>query len=272
MIRQRLCITAVCFLFLLISSAVRAQEPKKPPEEVLKAQQKVEEHLKKLGAPAAQILWIEPVSQTLPNHYFFAARYRQFPVARALPEGLRASNVFVVPKNRDLFRIKDVTELIDFMGKNLPEVKDESSAKKAVKGWLHLVQEFHQDGFYKFSIVDESCKYEKKTDRFGGYAASGKAVVSAGGNGQIEVVLYFDDAGKLTGQMVSTGLHPGPRPVCQATKLLDADPIVRRMAEQDLLVMGLAARDYIMEQRAQAGPELRQAIDRIWQRIVEAGW
>jgi hypothetical protein len=28
-------------------------------------------------------------------------------------------------------------------------------------------------------------------------------------------------------------LRAGPRPICQATKLLDRDPIVRRMAEQD---------------------------------------
>jgi hypothetical protein len=44
------------------------------------------------------------------------------------------------------------------------------------------------------------------------------------------------------------------------------------MAEADLLFMGLAARDYLMEQRAQASPELRQAIDRLWERIVKNGW
>ena len=268
MIRQRLCLTAFCSLFLLISSAVRAQEPKLP-EDVQKAQQQVDEHLKKLGGPVAQILWLEPVSQTFPNHYFFAARYRQFPVARALPEGLQASNVFVVPKNGSLVRIKELKDLKDFMAKNLAAVKDEGTAKNAVKGCLHLAQEFHQDGFYKFSVVDETCKLEQKT---GGKEASGKAVVMQGGNGEILVVLKFDEAGKLTDLSENAEIRPGPRPICQATKLLDADPIVRRMAEQDLLIMGLAARDYIMEQRAQAGPELRQAIDRLWQRIVEAGW
>jgi hypothetical protein len=62
-------------------------------------------------------------------------------------------------------------------------------------------------------------------------------------------------------------LKPGPRPICQATKLLDADPVVRRMAEQDLLVMGRAARPYLDEQRAKAAPELQKAIDRVWERI-----
>jgi hypothetical protein len=58
------------------------------------------------------------------------------------------------------------------------------------------------------------------------------------------------------------------RPICQATKLLDPDPIVRKMAEQDLLIMGAAARDYLLEQRAKAGPELQAAIDRIWERML----
>src|SRR5207249_6646109 len=62
-------------------------------------------------------------------------------------------------------------------------------------------------------------------------------------------------------------IRPGPRPICQATKLLDADPLVRRICEQDLLIMGLSARDYLAEQRAAARPELRDAIDRLWQKI-----
>jgi len=41
------------------------------------------------------------------------------------------------------------------------------------------------------------------------------------------------------------------------------------MAEQDLLIMGPAAHDYMMEQRAKATPELQAAIDRMWERILE---
>ena len=42
------------------------------------------------------------------------------------------------------------------------------------------------------------------------------------------------------------------------------------MAEQDLLIMGRAAKPYLDEQRAKASPALQQAIDRIWQRILDA--
>ena len=41
--------------------------------------------------------------------------------------------------------------------------------------------------------------------------------------------------------------------------------------EQDLLVIGRAAREYLMGQRGKAGPELRREIDRVWQRIVDEG-
>jgi hypothetical protein len=66
-------------------------------------------------------------------------------------------------------------------------------------------------------------------------------------------------------------LRAGVRPICQATKLLDSDAIVRRMAEQDLLVMGRAAKTYLDQVRATAGPKLQRAIDHIWQRILEEG-
>ena len=66
-------------------------------------------------------------------------------------------------------------------------------------------------------------------------------------------------------------LRQGVRSICQATKLLDRDPIVRRMAEQDLLVMGRAARLYMEQVRATARPKLQRAIDRVWQRILDEG-
>jgi ABC-2 type transport system ATP-binding protein len=62
-----------------------------------------------------------------------------------------------------------------------------------------------------------------------------------------------------------------PLPGGKTPKLLDPDPVVRAMAEQDILVMGRTAQEYLAEQRAKAPPELRQAIDRLWRRILEEG-
>ena len=48
-------------------------------------------------------------------------------------------------------------------------------------------------------------------------------------------------------------------------------PSIGAIVEDDLLIMGRAARPYLDEQRAKAPPALRRAIDRIWQRIVDEG-
>ena len=83
--------------------------------------------------------------------------------------------------------------------------------------------------------------------------------------------MTFGAAGSFVSVLEKGALRPGIRPICQATKLLDSDPIVRRMAEQDLLVMGPAAKPYLDQVRARVRPKLQQAIDRIWQRIVSEG-
>jgi hypothetical protein len=92
--------------------------------------------------------------------------------------------------------------------------------------------------------------------------------VAAGGDGNIDVVMTLGTAGSLVNILERSAIRPGVRPICQATKLLDRDPIVRRMAEQDLLVMGRAAKPYLDQIRATARPKLQQAIDRMWQRIL----
>ena len=84
-------------------------------------------------------------------------------------------------------------------------------------------------------------------------------------------LLTLGAAGSLVQIYEKNALRPGIRPICQATKLLDRDPIVRRMAEQDVLIMGRAAKPYLDQVRAKARPKLQQAIDRIWQRILDEG-
>jgi hypothetical protein len=84
--------------------------------------------------------------------------------------------------------------------------------------------------------------------------------------------MLFDSDGVLDSVSETRAVRPGVRPICQATKLLDADPLVRRIAEQDILVMGRSAQEYLDGQRAKAQPRLREAIDRIWKRIVDEGW
>jgi hypothetical protein len=203
----------------------------------------------------------ESLTFAFPMQQFYAVIFRQFPVGRRPPEPFHTQNLFIVSKG-DTLHVTDAQQLEKFFKEKLKGVKDEFTAKNAARAWLSLSQQLKQDGFYRFAIPDEFLKWNA-SDR----QATGKAEVKRGGNGDISVTLSFDEDGNLTRVSEDVKIRPGPRPICQATKLLDADPIVRRMAEQDLLIMGTAAKDYLAEQRAKASPELQKAIDRLWERI-----
>jgi hypothetical protein len=212
----------------------------------------------------------EAVARALPGRVVYAVVFPQYPVARLAPEPLKLQNVFVVDADGKVEQITDAKGLEKSLRGTLAPVKDDGAAKDAAQAWLRLSEELHQDKFFQFSIPEKDLAVEKEKD---GRKATGKAVVEPkGGNqGQIEVTLLFDADGKLVKADEKAELKAGIRPICQATKLLDADPIVRRMAEQDILVMGRVAKPYLDEQRAKAAPELQKAIDRIWQRILDEG-
>jgi hypothetical protein len=226
----------------------------------------VTDHLEKLKGQNGAVAQIkdEPLERLIPDRLFFTVLFRQYPVGRRPPEGLNSSNVFAVDKEGKITVLKEKKELEDFFKANVV-VKDEAKAKDAVRTWLRLSQEFLQDGFFKFNLMDDSTKVTETKPQI---VATGKLIVMQGGNGEVNVKLTFDEAGRLTAAMEEAKFRRGPRPICQATKLLDADPIVRQISEQDLLIMGRAAKPYLDEQRAKAKPELQMAIDRIWERIV----
>jgi hypothetical protein len=211
----------------------------------------------------------EALTKAFPDHSFFAAVFRQYPVAVRAPEPLKSQNVLIVPNDGQLIHLTDIKGLETFFKDNLKPVKDDDAARQAVQGWLALSQTFTQDGFFKFSVPQDGLKVAAEK---GERKASGKFVVVQGGKGDLTATLVFGEDGKLAKVSEEDTIKPGVRPICQATKLLDADALVRRMAEQDLLVMGRACRGYLEEQRARATPELRKAIDRVWQRIIDEGW
>jgi hypothetical protein len=222
------------------------------------------------GAERGEILPVtgDALARAFPGHQFYVLRFRQYPVTIGPPEPLQANNLFVVMPDGSVGHLRDLKALEGFSRASLAPVRTEEEAKEATKGYLRLAEEFHQDGFFQFSVPDDSLRASRTAG--GGFQVTGKAVVSPqGGNlGEIAASLTFDPAGKLVRASETANIKSGIRPRCQATKLLDPDPIVRRMAEQDLLVMGRAARQYLDEQRAKASPALRNAIDHIWQRIL----
>jgi hypothetical protein len=265
MIETRLNVFAACaaIALLLASSNLLADQSGK-------AEKLVKEFLadKNVIIPATPIS-NEALKKAFPDAFFFALVFRQYPVASIPPEPLKSQNLFIVPKNGKLVHLADTTAMESFFKDNLKKDKDDDAAKTATQAWLVLSQTFRQDGFFKFSVAKDNLKVvEGKGNR----KANGKFVVTQGGKGELTATLTFDERGNLTKVSEESTIKPGVRPICQATKLLDEDPLVRRMAEQDILVMGQACKSYLEEQRAKASPALQQAIDRVWKRIVEEGW
>lgn len=230
---------------------------------------------KKIAAyPGAQNGELFPIvdgalAQAFPKHVFYVLRFRMFPVARMTPEGLKPSNVLVAAPDGSAELLADSDATKKFFETTLPAVKDAGAARLAARAWIRLAQEWSHDGFYRFEVPAEGVT---ATAADTGLTATAKATVVAGGKGSLNATLTFDRGGKLKTVANKGSVQEGMRPICQATRLLDADPIVRKMAERSILIMGRAAAGYLEEQHAKAAPALQQAIDRMWQRILDEGW
>jgi hypothetical protein len=264
-------IVALSLMLALSGGNAIGQGNKQVAEDVAKAQELVNASLKKLGGPGARVTHVadDTLKKAFPDQVFFAVLFPQFPVGRQPPQPLKVANIFYV-KGGEVKFLSEVRALEQFFKTHLRKAKDAAAAKESAKAYLRLSQELHQDGFYRFSIPDGMLSEKAETES---RKVTGKAIVEPkGGNkGEIVATLTFDKEGKLTQVAESAKLVAGIRPICQSTRLLDADPLVRQMAEQSLLVLGAAGKEYLDRQRALAGPELRAAIDRLWQRIVDEG-
>jgi len=232
-------------------------------------QQLVEDYLKGRGTTSAVVRPItdDYVGRTFPNISFFGVIFRQYPVAVQCPQtqDLKCANVFFVKEGRVDF-VSTVPDLTFFFASELGPVPSEEAATDAASTWLRFSEELKQDLFYTFSAPEISYMPREDITRVRAHAA-----VTAGGEGHIEMLMTLGSAGSLVHIYEKGAPRPGVRPICQATKLLHRDPIVRRMAEQDLLVMGRAAKPYLDQVRAKARPKHQQTIDRLWQRILNEG-
>jgi hypothetical protein len=207
------------------------------------------------------------VGRTFLNFSFFGVIFRQYPIAVQCPQArdLKCANLFFV-QNSQVDFVSTIEDLKFFFDSNLNSAPTQDTATDAANSWLRFSEELKQDLFYTFSAADVS--YMPRPDLT---LLRAHASVAAGGDGNIDVVMTLGTAGSLLNVLEKSAVRPGVRPICQATKLLDRDPIVRRMAEQDLLVMGRTAKPYLDQIRATARLQLKLAIDRIWQRILNEG-
>src|SRR5882724_224270 len=151
--RMRLRFAGVFMLggFLLAAGAGAADDP----AELL---------AKKLGEfPGAERGQVLPITSpalgvAFPNDHFYVLRFRQYPLVMAAPAPLRANNLFVVRADSASDPLVNTGALEAFFRATLRPATTDAGAKEAAKAWLRLVEEFHQDGFFQFSIPDDSVK------------------------------------------------------------------------------------------------------------------
>lgn len=147
------------------------------------------------------------LAKVFPDDAFVVVRYRQYPVARLIPEGFKPSNVLVVSKDKTVSRLKDVKEQEKFFREHAAAAHTANELKELSAAWLTLSQEQHQDGFFKFEILQKDFEYNKERTR-----VRGRAVVMQGGSGELTATLDLDD-GKLAKVSETATIRPGPRPI-----------------------------------------------------------
>jgi len=220
------------------------------------------------AARAGQVLAVDSAAlkTVLPKHSFFVLRFRQFPVAIQPAPPLAVNNVFAI-SGKTVTHLKSDQDLNKLFTSTVTVMKDAASAQSAVTAWLRLAQEFRQDGFFEFDAPKVVVR-----ENGGSVTAEGVAsvVTKRGDKGEVTVAMVFVD-GRPKEIRPGGKVHAGIRPRCQATLLLDANPIVRQIARRDLVVMGSAAREYLVGQRAKASPELKKVIDDVWLQILAEG-
>ena len=207
-----------------------------------------------------------------PEYLWYSITRPYSPVQRVEeePSSWLDRNLFAIDRKGNVTHLTSANDLQAFFRSHLQAVKEEQDAKQAVRVWLALSQTLQDHN--QFPVVEDSLKATKAEG--GGWTAKGqasrlpmgaKAIVDVG---TVDVALVFDADGKLKEKTEDVKVRPGMRPICQATKLLDKDLIVRTMAERELRLMGRDAEEYLRMRRASASPELQAAIDRIWQKIL----
>jgi RNA polymerase sigma factor (sigma-70 family) len=230
---------------------------------------KAEEALKKeIGADfkSAKLLDAGQILRNFPDWLIFDVRFMyQYGVPLGRIEGSACWAIHKKTGQRTRLGahgIVSVAELKKFLESNLPEAKDEGAVKDALWACLRITQEAFTDHRWMDIKLDES------SIKVAGKTASGKSVVAPPGQGFLTVSL--DQTRKPARIEIDIKIVRPPKPVCQATRLLDPDPVIRKMAEQQLLLMGKYAEEYLQQRRVEAeSPELRAAIDAIWKRIQD---
>ncbi len=196
--------------------------------------------------------------------------FREFPMQLVPPKPFTSRNISMVSTSGGIETFHDRKSFHKTYIKSSPKLTEKLIPSFA-SSFLVASSMFSQDGFFEF-IDDPKLQSVQVLDDVIITTNTRPVVEKSGDKGELKLKMTFV-ATETAGQYVLSQIEeketiqPGIRPVCQCTLLLDKNPIVRRMAERDLLVMGRSAFPYMKMQLDLASPELKKEIERVWKRI-----
>ncbi len=208
----------------------------------------------------------DELSALLPKSSFFSLWFPQYPVAVEPSAPLKPTNVFVVT-GEEVAHLRSAADIGKHLQDCLGPVRDEATVRQAAVALLILFQELKQDGFFEFARPKITLESNGE-----GMNALGEVEVveKRGDKGRLTVRISCAD-GRIDTVKLNGQLSPGIRPRCQATRLLDPDPVIREIMRRDLIVMGSRAEHYLVAQWRKAGPRLKKELEKIWRQIVAEG-
>ena len=195
------------------------------PATIAKAddQQLVQDYLLSRGVSGALVRPVTDdfVGRTFPNFSFFGVIFRQYPIAVRCPAvpDLKCANLFFV-RNSQVDFVSTIEDLKFFFAANLDPAPTQAAATDAASTWMRFSEELKQDLFYTCSESYISYALRDNLTLLRAHATA-----TAGGDANIDLVMTLGAAGNFVSILEKSAQRPGVRPICQATKLLDPDPI-----------------------------------------------
>jgi hypothetical protein len=152
----------------------------------------------------------EGVRKAFPDLRFYSVHLKPMPRPDMLPEALRTVKLVHVRPDGSVEQVKDVEALKELVAAKLSGVQDEAQARAALLTCLRLAEEYYQDGSVTFAVPNDAVSVSRKGDQI---VATGKAVATDGGKGEVRASLSFGPSGilkaddvKISGRVLSDNL------------------------------------------------------------------
>jgi hypothetical protein len=191
MLLLNLCISV---LSVVANTSTPAAEPDKSRAAVDAWYAEITKDTRPVVAPKIALVDDPAVHAAFPDDRFFTIQFPRYPLAIKPPAPLKLENLIRVHKDSSVQRIADTDALKKLVEPLFSDKAGRDQIRTALHAFLRLAEEFYQDGYYEFTITDESISAVQQNDH---YIATGKATVTRGGKGTVTVTVTTGAAPKI---------------------------------------------------------------------------